>query len=518
MAFASVAPTPELDRAVLAEPLLTSWRPDVDAPRARDPHGVSTSDVWPVSDLASFTRGLRDAEILDAGMAGVPGASILLPYGSRMAALFRRKVREHFLGAGLEEHEYPNLISDRLFAPMRSLLALEDRVLQVGTASDRKTARSRGSLLPTGEPIVYSHWKSFLRTADDLPIRMFRQAVNFRPARAGGNLFRPAESPDVFELHCAHAEEREHREVLRSLLGVLQATVQAFGVPALWTTRPPWTNHGSLFAASFAADTPTPFGSTIFCGALYDQAQIASRAFGLSYRENGAVRRPWQINGAVSRRLLLCHLLIGCMGKENGLLIAPDLSPDQVRIRLLTECARDEEELNRLARRLGEGGVRVDVRRVESKRRLLQAGSLGRAQGVPLRLSVLGRRAPGDPFKIISECSGREGEHVLLIPDLTKLVEHVGSELDFVARRQRERSRALFRHWTSTVTSPAEAREAMQAGTVAVFAAEPSRNVADAVASWRCGEVLGYADAGDTAECVFSGRPTRSVAVASRRM
>ena len=205
--------------------------------------------------LGDFSAALARAGILDNRVVDLPGSVVAPPDGVELLNLFRERVHSIYRAHGLQEYEYPLLAPTASLLPVSELLDLDGMLLY---ASEEPGAGSADVVLsPTGEATIYSHWAKIVRSRRDLPIRMYRRARYFRPVsrgrHAGRGVFYAMEHDDIFEFHCAYGSSEELREELPRHWTLLQDVVRALHVPALWSTRPPWTNRHEVADWALAA-------------------------------------------------------------------------------------------------------------------------------------------------------------------------------------------------------------------------------------------------------------------------
>ncbi len=510
---------------------LTSWvpieadsPPDIPAERTlsfswkADPRLPAPCEVH-ACDLGSFSRALRDAEILDNYVVALPGAVMIHSFGTRLFRRFRAIAHELHAQRGLEEQDYPLLVPPEIFEPLTGMFSLKDHLLGFGRLADFEAGGPRGYLTPTGESVIYSHWARIVRHRSDLPIRMYRCTRYFRPlCSAGQGVFKSMESVDIFEMHCCHADNNECTEELRGALAMYRELATRCGVPVLWSVRPPWGNRAQVAEVALGGDVPLPFGSTVQVGSLYQQGTRFSEPYGVRYRDaDGTARKTRHVTGAISRRLVLAHLSLGM--DNHGFLIHPDLAPDQVLIayRAAGHGDMDAPRLHALEAGLTAAGLRWQRLKLESQQEMRNCIRKAVRQGVPLVVLVFGHRDPADQLRIVlrRRDTGAEAE-VSALPSaelnaaLPRVVEAVGHAFSrrawaFVSKRRIEAA-----SWSELTAGLADRRVVTSP---MVISEEGCRLIAEL----RMGEILGYSMARVPLPCVLTGVPTRYRSIVSPR-
>jgi hypothetical protein len=469
--------------------------------------------------LGGFSRALRDAAVLDNRPIETPGAVVVLPYGVELLERFRAVVRAAYRDAGLDEYEYPSLAPADVLQPTSALLDLRDKVLRVGSDSDLERGALPYVLLPTGESAIYTHWARSVRSPADLPLRMYRRARYFRPVargrHSGRGVFHALEHDDIFEFHCAHRDEAAQRADLERCQAMLAALLRACHVPALWTTRPPWTNVGEVADWTVAADTPLPVGGTAQLAAVYNQGTRFSRPYGIAYRQDGRTQHTVQLAGYVSRRLLMAHLLLGLRG-DGTFHLHPDVAPVQVLILDRAGAASPGGAVAAVASTMATDGVRVRVLSggADDVRRWSRTW---RQRGVPLTITILPPREDGDPYKTVLRRSDTGTEVVIRTDTLAALPQQSRELLHDIG--------AAYAWNASSFTSErlvrigrGELGEALGARLVAVIPLTASEEAVRAVETGTHGEVLGFSRAEAAAPCHVTGAPVSTVAFVSARL
>lgn len=471
-------------------------------------------------DLGAFSSSLKNAGVLDNKAVNLPGSFVVLPFGVRLVDQFCEIVRRFYREYLLEEYDYPYVAPKESFEPTRRIINLENRLFHIGNDADFDQTKPRATLGPTGEAIIYSHWRQIVRGVSDLPIRMYRRARYFRPApsgkHSGRSIFRQMEAGDVFEFHCCFAHDEERQRALESYLGMLRSISQAAHVPTLWSTRPPWTNQGEIAEWAIGGDTPLPVGATVQTACLYNQGQIFSRAYAIHFKHNGEVNYPYHVTGAITRRLLLSHIMLG-MNTNGSILVHPDLAPDQVGLVFLPGEQDDLPLLQELNQRLKDDGWRVKFEHSSSRDDVNKVRRNNRVRGVPLEIFVRGRRHSDDPIKLVITRGDTSEEAILFPSGLSGLSPIVQTIIHNVGTAYDNRARKFFTLQCQTATAD-NLREIAEARQIAVCPLIPNEDVALEVSRWHRGEILGYARGPEVRPCVLTGNLTPTIAFISPRI
>jgi len=500
--------------------LFLEWRPPKPDEKPRPLIETVGANGW--ADFGDFSTALKKAGVLDNRTVNLPGALVILPFGIRLVEQFCQIVRQLYVQHDLQEYDYPFIVPLESFEPVRSIFPLDNRLLHIGTDIDFQAQKPRATLCPTGEEVIYSHWEKIVRSPSDLPIKMYRRARFFRPAssgkRSGRSVFRPMEAGDVFEFHCCYATSQERDRTLPHYLDMLRKISEAMHVPTLWSTRPSWTNHHQIAEWAIGGDVPLPSGATVQTACLYNQGQIFSKAYGIGFKQKGEFNYTHHVTGAITRRLLLAHLMLG-MDSSGALFIHPDIAPDQVAVVFQRGIQEDAVAVEDFISTLQRSGIRTRFTQVESRNALNKERHNNRQQGIPLEVVLQGRRHPKDTFKLILTRADTWEEAIFYCCDDLKLVlPLVQPILHNVGVSYYERVRRFFVSQCQQVSTTQTLRDAIAARYVGICPIVANEAVAVEIGSWGHGEILGYACGREMQKCALTGELTDVVAFVSPRI
>jgi hypothetical protein len=492
------------------------WEQSVPGPDFIIDH-VLRSREW--IDLGFFSSALRSAGLFDNLGCTLPGAVIALAKGQSLVRLFSRLVREHYDRAGLAEFDYPCIASITDLGPFDEVFPSRHRVLYVGTQDDLERREPRAFLLPTGEPIIYSHWRRSVRRASDLPIQMYRCARFLRPwsaSKTGRTIFNSLEGVDTFEFHCCY-EPSQVKAAAERLYAMLRSLVSHLCLPVLWSTRPPWTNHGQVSRATIGGDAPLPSGTSLQIATMYDQGTIFSDQFKILYEdERGSRRAPHHLTGAVSRRLLITHLLFG-MFTDGCFQVHPHLSPCQVQV-VVRHTERDSVgTLSEFARDLESRDIRVATTIADSRKELARALRRGKQLLAPLTVVLWGRRSADDKVRVMLRRNDTAAELRLEADDLTSIPSGVVHDaLADIAADQAWRA-VVYLSGRCLEAQATDVRDLLTNRYVAIAPLRFDAETVSVVSGWKQGEVLGFLANPEPQSCIITGQPTKTWAYLSPR-
>lgn len=465
-------------------------------------------------DMAKFSSQLKKADICSFGDFSVPGSNILLPWGVSLNEHHAQKIRTLFKSATMQEYSYPSVVPEALFEPMADLMALNDSILKVGTDNDSAKHHVRGALTPTGEQVIYSHWKTQIRDKQDLPIRMFQRANYYRPVgsavRSGGGVFSALEARDVYEFHSCYADSEMAKAELSNVLGQLQEFSAKSMTPTLWGVRPPWGNKQGIYEWSIAGDCPLENGKTVQVSAVYKQGTHLSRRYDITFSDSGQKKHVDIVDGFISRRHLYAHLLM-LRNDESSLCLHPNMSSLDA---IVIGDRLDAESKDALIRKLTDYSGRVEFIWSDEKKGVKRILESWRLKGVPLRILCRHNRAGDLVFTSKRGDSNLESS----FSGIDLFDRQLADALHDVAGALQERLKRRFSELVRPAENVKHVRELLAAKKVVVCAMAPTKSNCDLVSTWGCGEVLSFCQADDAKPCVISLKPVVTRAYIARRI
>lgn len=461
--------------------------------------------------LESLTSALKECKIIDTIPNSLSGTIVLLPRGIRLFQQFNKVVKNSFKNFGLEEYHYPILVSTDFFSPVYDYLSLKNKLLHVGNDKDFEDGVPRGTLCPTGEEVIYPHWKACIKTERDLPIELYRQANYYRPSRGKhrGGLFRSMEAFDVFEFHCGYAQVNRHKfSVFQNMLFSL---VDYCCLPTLWSDRPLVTNNEKVSKRTIGCDALLPLGKTVQISSIYDQQDLLSKLFEIQYKKEGKSYNTHHITGFISRRVVWSCLFLG-LKKNGSFFLNPNLSPTQAYI-IMQSSPTSQENLNEISQILDKYDIRYTIKVIGKKDRLNRV-----IQDSFKALSCLCVvvRQLGDEYKLSIINSLDETEKTVMINKLYEISRIINQELNQLDKNHRLIVRDYVKYRIKYASDISQLRASSDL--VQAFPLVNNPNNISKIESQVNGEILGFIPLGEKKKCILTNKDCSSIALLSVRL
>ena len=179
---------------------------------------------------------------------------------------------------------FPSLIPEENFEKEKEHVeGFKPEVFWVTEAGDTKL-NTKVALRPTSETAFYSIYPLWIRSYEDLPLKLFQSCSVFRyETKATKPLIRQREFLWI-EAHNAFATEEEALEQIKEDMEITTKVYEFFKIPFLFFRRPEWDKFkGAVY--TFAADTILPDGKRLQLPSTHYLKQNFSKIFGIKFAD-----------------------------------------------------------------------------------------------------------------------------------------------------------------------------------------------------------------------------------------
>ncbi|MDP2946901.1 MAG: aminoacyl--tRNA ligase-related protein, partial [Nanoarchaeota archaeon] len=275
-----------------------------------------------------YSEILNKAEVTDLRY-GVKGFVVIRPWGARAIEKMYKIYESALKRTGHESVIFPTVIPASNFEKEASHVeGFSPDVFWL----EQKQGEEKLALRPTSETAFYEMYKMWIRSYNDLPLKIYQRANVFRcETKATRPLIRSREFYWL-EAHDVFATKEEAEEQVQEDIGITESIMhQIFGVPFLPMKRPEWDKFpGAEY--SVAADTILPDGKLLQQPSTHLLGQHFSKAFDIKFVDKDEKEKyVWQTcyGPAISRILAS---VIATHGDDNGLVLPYAIAPVQVVI------------------------------------------------------------------------------------------------------------------------------------------------------------------------------------------
>ncbi|OYT43478.1 MAG: proline--tRNA ligase [Candidatus Aenigmarchaeota archaeon ex4484_56] len=240
---------------------------------------------------------------------------------------------------------FPSLIPEENFEKEKEHVeGFKPEVFWVTEAGDTKL-NTKVALRPTSETAFYSIYPLWIRSYEDLPLKLFQSCSVFRyETKATKPLIRQREFLWI-EAHNAFATEEEALEQIKEDMEITTKVYEFFKIPFLFFRRPEWDKFkGAVY--TFAADTILPDGKRLQLPSTHYLKQNFSKIFGIKFADRDEKEKyVYQTcyGPPISRT---AAAIISIHSDDYGLILPFSFSPIQIVIIPVLKKGREEEIIN----------------------------------------------------------------------------------------------------------------------------------------------------------------------------
>lgn len=340
-----------------------------------------------------FDNVLLEAKIADDRYP-VKGFTVYTGWGFGIAKRIIAMLEEDLERNENEPMQFPVVIPEDAFQKEEDHIeGFSGEVFWITHAGNNELER-RLILRPTSETAIYPMFRLWIRSHQDLPIKMHQTCNVYRyETKATRPLYRGREFL-WNEGHTAHTDIAEAEEEVAKAIKIYAGVYDRLGLSYIILKRPDFDKFaGADYSVAF--DTWNPDGKVNQVGTVHELGYNFAKAFGLTYEnpEGEHVYATTTCYGMGFGRTLAAT--ISHHGDDHGLILPPSVSPRQVVVVPLLFKGEEKAALEyaeRITRLLQEAGLRVVI---DDDERLNPGDKYYKWEmyGVPLRAEVGPREA-----------------------------------------------------------------------------------------------------------------------------
>ncbi len=384
-----------------------------------------------------YDNVLLEAKLVDDRYP-VKGFSVYTGWGmstaKRIIAMLEEKLEEN----GNEPMQFPVVIPEDSFQKEEDHIeGFSGEVFWITHAGNNELER-RLLLRPTSETAIYPMFKLWMRSHQDLPIKMHQTCNVYRyETKATRPLYRGREFL-WNEGHTAHVDYEEAEEEVRAAVKAYRSVYDRLGLSYIMLKRPEFDKFAGA-DYSIAFDTWNPDGKVNQIGTVHQLGYNFAKAFNLTYEdENGdqatATNTCYGMGFGRTLAATISH-----HGDDHGLVLPPLVAPRQVVIVPILFKGKEkvaEEYAKKLYGVIKEAGVRVVL---DDDNRLNPGDKYYKWEmyGVPLRVEVGPREAQNKKATLV-----RRDNFEKIQVDEADLIEKINETFQAIFENLRDKSKA----------------------------------------------------------------------------
>jgi prolyl-tRNA synthetase len=317
----------------------------------------------------------------------IKGMNVWTPYGWKIMRLVDTFIRKELDDTDHDEVCFPLLIPETEFKKEKDHIKGFDSEVYWVTHAGLNELDVRLVVRPTSETAMYPMFALWIRSHQDLPLKVYQIVNTFRYETKQTRAFMRVREIHFFESHTCHESEEDAQLQVEQDFKILEKVARRLCLPYTLLVRTEWDKFPGAYY-TVGIDTAMPNGRTLQIGSIHHYRTNFSVPYNITYEDDdGEHKHVHQTTYGMSERLL--GAMIGVHGDDKGLVVPPDVAPIQaVIIPILSK--KNAEEVSAacsdIADILTKAGLRVKLDDRDDR-----PGSKyydWEIKGVPLRLEV----------------------------------------------------------------------------------------------------------------------------------
>lgn len=335
--------------------------------------------------------------------SGVRGCMVIKPYGYAIWEKMQAELDRMFKETGHQNAYFPLFIPKSYFSKEASHVDGFAKECAVVTHYRLKNAEDGSGIIvdpdakleeelivrPTSETIIWDTYRKWIQSYRDLPI-LVNQWANVVRWEMRTRLFLRTAEFLWQEGHTAHATKQEAIEEAEQMMNVYADFAENFmAIPVIKGTK----TESERFAGAletYCIEALMQDGKALQAGTSHFLGQNFAKAFDVKFADrDGKLDYVWATSWGVSTRLM--GALVMTHSDDNGLVIPPNLAPDQV---VIVPIYRSDEqydtvcaEAEKIVQELKEKGIRVKLDKRDTHKPGWKFNEY-ELKGVPVRIAI----------------------------------------------------------------------------------------------------------------------------------
>ncbi|MCG2431160.1 proline--tRNA ligase [Aequorivita xiaoshiensis] len=404
--------------------------------------------------------------------SGVRGSMVIKPYGYAIWERMQAELDRMFKETGHQNAYFPLFIPKSYFSKEASHVDGFAKECAVVTHYRLKNAEDGSGIVvdpdakleeelivrPTSETIIWDTYRKWIQSYRDLPL-LINQWANVVRWEMRTRLFLRTAEFLWQEGHTAHATKKEAIAEAEQMMNVYSDFAQNYmAIPVVKGTK----TESERFAGAletYCIEALMQDGKALQAGTSHFLGQNFAKAFDVKFAaKDGALDYVWATSWGVSTRLM--GALVMTHSDDNGLVLPPNLAPDQVVIVPIYRKDEEFEAVNEVAlelmKKLRSQGIRVKYDNRDTQKPGWKFNEY-ELKGVPVRIAI----GPRDVEKGTVELARRDTLTKEFISN-EDVVEKVKALMDEIQKNLFDKAVAHRTENTTEVSSYEEFKEVLE--------------------------------------------------------
>jgi prolyl-tRNA synthetase len=421
----------------------------------KDTKGITVKKEEDFSEW--YTQVIQKADLAD--YSAVSGCIVYKPNSYSIWEVIKDVTDKKFKAVGIKNAYFPLLIPESLL--QKEANHIEGFAPEVAwvTHTGNSKLTERLAIRPTSETIMYDSYSKWIRSYNDLPLRLNQWCNVVRWEFKHATPFLRGREFLWNEGHTCFATKKEAEAEGKEIIDIYDDVCKNYlAMPSLIGIK----SEKEKFAGAeytISMEFIMPNGKSIQGPDFHHDGQNFAKAFDITFTdEKGEQQHVWQNTWAITTRMI--GVLIAMHGDNKGLVLPPKLAPTQVVIvPILFEDSKKDvlKEAKDIKKKLEKKGISVQL----DDRENYSPGwkfNQHEMQGIPVRIEL----GPKDLEKKKAMVVRRDnGEKQSL--DLTAIADEVSLVLDNMQTSLFENAEKVLKESIATVENMNDAKKALEA-------------------------------------------------------
>ena len=367
----------------------------------------------------------------------IKGMNVWTPYGWKIMRNIDTYIRKELDATDHDEVCFPLMIPETEFKKEKDHIKGFDSEVYWVTHAGLNELDVRLVIRPTSETAMYPIFALWVRSHQDLPLKVYQIVNTFRYETKQTRAFIRVREIHFFESHTCHVSEEDAQGQVDEDVEILAKIAKRLCLPYFLSVRTDWDKFPGAHY-TIGIDTVMPNGKTLQIGSIHHYKTNFSEPYEITYEnEEGEHKHVHQTTYGMSERLL--GAVIGVHSDDKGLIMPPDIAPFQIVVIPIISKDNGEKVIaasKKLTETLIDHGFRVKL-----DDRDVRPGSKyydWEIKGVPLRLELGGRDIENNVVTFARRDNGEKGTI-----DLQSVGSGTQLILDMISRSMLEKAKEI---------------------------------------------------------------------------
>ncbi len=365
-----------------------------------------------------------------ADFSKVKGTMVIRPRGYNIWQSIQDYFNKNIVDAtGVENAYFPLFIPESFFH--KEAEHAEGFSPEVAWIDKELTGKGeRLAIRPTSETIMYDSYAGWIRSYNDLPLKINQWCNVVRWETQATKLFLRSREFLWQEGHCVYETEEEcDKDTLNYIKLYQKLAKDLLALPTIAGTK---TEKEKFAGAKYTLTIEAfmPDGKALQCGTSHNLGQGFAKAFGISYLGRDEKEHlPWQNSWGLSTRLIGATVMTH--SDDKGLVLPPKICKHKAVIVPLFFKGKEEvveEKAIEIKKILSKFNVFIDDRRDTKPGFKYNEWEM---KGIPLRIEIGPRDIENDSVMVVKRNTGEKLTIKTdeLVKEIPKILEAIHSEL-----------------------------------------------------------------------------------------